>query len=244
MLIKLLQQRTSNLFEQVPLKQIIIVPFVLQLFATVGVTGYLSWRNGQQAVMDLANQLSHQATARVKGNLSEFLQRPHLLSQILIKDTIQGDISFADVEGSETVLWRIIQLFENVYAVYIGNEQGQFIYVSRESDGSFRAQSVEESPNRLYYLITPEGDRGDLYNQNIYDPRRRPWYTKTIALNAPNWSPIYTFTSGKLGITASYPLQDSQGQFIGVIGVDFFLTLINDFLANLEVSPHGEIFIV
>ncbi|MDT9176269.1 MAG: adenylate/guanylate cyclase domain-containing protein [Limnospira sp. PMC 1291.21] len=244
MLIKLLKQRTSNLFEQVPLKQIIIVPFVLQLFATVGVTGYLSWRNGQQAVMDIANQLSEQATNRVKSNLAKLLQRPHLLSEILIKDTIQGDISFDDIERSENFLWRIIQLFENVYAVYIGNEQGQFIYVSRESDGSFRAKSVEESPNRLYYMITPEGARGDFYNQTIYDPRIRPWYTKTLALNAPNWSPIYAFPNGKLGITASHPLSDSQGQLIGVIGVDFVLTLINDFLGGLEVSPNGEVFIV
>jgi hypothetical protein len=40
----------------IPLRLILVVPFVLQIFAAVGLVGFLSFRNGQKAVNDLANQ--------------------------------------------------------------------------------------------------------------------------------------------------------------------------------------------
>lgn len=41
----------------VPLPLILVVPFVLQIFAAVGITGYLSFRNGQKAVNELTTDL-------------------------------------------------------------------------------------------------------------------------------------------------------------------------------------------
>jgi len=38
------------------LQTALVVPFILQIVAAVGLVGYLSLRNGQQAVTDLANQ--------------------------------------------------------------------------------------------------------------------------------------------------------------------------------------------
>ncbi|MGK7922657.1 MAG: hypothetical protein AB4080_21905, partial [Trichodesmium sp.] len=41
----------------IPLQSILIVPFVVQIFAAVGLTGWLSLRNGQQAVNEVTTQL-------------------------------------------------------------------------------------------------------------------------------------------------------------------------------------------
>jgi hypothetical protein len=49
--------QTADSYKGMPLRLILVVPFVLQIFAAVGMLGYLSFRNGQQAVNDLANQL-------------------------------------------------------------------------------------------------------------------------------------------------------------------------------------------
>ena len=40
------------------LRLLLVVPFVVQIFSAVGITGYISLRNGQQSVNDLANQLN------------------------------------------------------------------------------------------------------------------------------------------------------------------------------------------
>ena len=42
---------------QIPLGWILVVPFVLQIVAAVGLTGWLSFRNGQKAVNDVANPI-------------------------------------------------------------------------------------------------------------------------------------------------------------------------------------------
>lgn len=41
----------------ISLPLILVVPFILQIFATVSITGYLSFRNGQKAVNSLATDL-------------------------------------------------------------------------------------------------------------------------------------------------------------------------------------------
>lgn len=48
-----------------PLKIILIVSFVLQVVGTVGLVGYLSFRNGQKAVNKLADQLINQSSDRL-----------------------------------------------------------------------------------------------------------------------------------------------------------------------------------
>ena len=43
---------------------VLIIPFVLQVSAAVGLTAWLSIRNGQQAVNDVTRQLRQETTAR------------------------------------------------------------------------------------------------------------------------------------------------------------------------------------
>lgn len=48
---------SKNNSGSLPLSLVLVVSFVLQIFAAVGITGYLSFRNGQKAVHDLATDL-------------------------------------------------------------------------------------------------------------------------------------------------------------------------------------------
>ena len=49
--------RFGKISGNIPLRLVLTVPFVLQIFATVSIVGYLSFRNGQKAVQDLASHL-------------------------------------------------------------------------------------------------------------------------------------------------------------------------------------------
>ena len=57
-------------FSRVSLRTVLIVPFVLQIFVAVGLTGYLSLRNGQKAVNDLADRLSNEVSDRTEFLIS------------------------------------------------------------------------------------------------------------------------------------------------------------------------------
>jgi hypothetical protein len=52
------------------------MPFVIQIVWIVGLVGYLSFRNGQQAVDNVAHQLRGGVTARIKEHLRTFLIHP------------------------------------------------------------------------------------------------------------------------------------------------------------------------
>lgn len=58
------------------LQTLLIVPFVLQIFAAVGLTGYLSFRNGQKVINDLANRLSSEVSDRIDQHLDTYLATP------------------------------------------------------------------------------------------------------------------------------------------------------------------------
>jgi hypothetical protein len=49
MSLKTIATRTQ-LAQKVPLRLVLVVPFVLQIFAAVGLVGYFSLRNGQKAI--------------------------------------------------------------------------------------------------------------------------------------------------------------------------------------------------
>ena len=51
------------------LRTTLVLPFVLQIIAAVGLVGYLSFRNGQKAVNDLANQMIQEVGNRVVQHL-------------------------------------------------------------------------------------------------------------------------------------------------------------------------------
>jgi len=60
-------------YKKVSLRLILVIPFVIQIFAAVGLVGYLSFRNGEKAVNDLANQLMKKVNELVDQHLDTYL---------------------------------------------------------------------------------------------------------------------------------------------------------------------------
>ncbi|MGC1198223.1 MAG: hypothetical protein WA882_15120, partial [Geitlerinemataceae cyanobacterium] len=71
----------KRLMRHVPLRTVLIVPFILQIVGAVGLVGYLSFRTGQKAVNEVADRLLDEITARVEQNLQNYLRLPHEINQ-------------------------------------------------------------------------------------------------------------------------------------------------------------------
>ena len=67
---------------KIPLRWVLIVPFLLEIFATVGLIGYLSFKNGQRAVDDLATQLRNEVSNRIDQHLQDYFDTSLLINQI------------------------------------------------------------------------------------------------------------------------------------------------------------------
>jgi methyl-accepting chemotaxis protein len=97
-------------------------------------------------------------------------------------------------------------------------------------------------------------DNGALVKQETvhdfnYDPRLRPWYSGALEVNNLYWTNVYTWLDvfkgqhlTQVGITVSMPVRQGD-TLLGVAGIDIVLKDISDFLAQIEITPHGRVFI-
>ncbi len=240
-------QNTTDWFKRIPLRLVLVVPFVLQIVSAVGLVGYLSFRTGQAAVEDLANQLMTEIGDRVDQHLRTHLSLPHLLNQTNAEAIRLGLLDLATPEFLERQFWQQSQVFRSVTFIYFGNPQGGLVLAGEGNDGNAIIRVTKDFVKGEYYKysVNERGDRQTLLETKTYDATIRPWFRAAQQAKKAIWSDIYLFVSTQsLGLTASQPVYDNQGQFQGVLGVDLSLAAISDFLQELKIGRSGKVFII
>ncbi len=229
---------------KVPLRLVLVVPFVLQIFAAVGLTGWLSLRNGQQAVNDLASQLRTEVAARIHQKLETYLETPHQLNQINTNKIILGQLDLQNFPDFERHLWHQMKVFP-VSAIAIATEDGNYVGVVHEDNGEFQ---IHESINYQHYVYAADsrGNRQqELQRDTYYDPRSNLWYQQAVDVGKPTWSKIYRYSNeDTLAITAIAPLYRNDETLIGVTSTVLSLSHIGEFLSQLKIGKSGQTFIM
>ena len=213
----------------------------------MGLVGYLSFRNGREAVEDLAGQLMNEIGDRVDSNLRSQLTLPHLLNQSNGEAIRLNILDLQRPELLEKQFWQQSQVFDSVTFIYFGNTEGGIILSGTVDEGNSIIRTTENFVTGDYYKysVDENGDRQELLETGTYDARSRPWFQAAQQAKQPVWSDIYLFVSTQsLGITASQPIYNNDGEFQGVLGVDLSLATISDFLQELHVGNSGEVFIM
>ncbi|MEM0979930.1 MAG: response regulator [Cyanobacteria bacterium P01_H01_bin.58] len=239
----------SHLARKLPLRIVLVVSFVVQVAAAVGLTAGLSLRNGQTAVNDLAVQLSEEATARIQEQLQTYLLQPTLLQRNSRSNLLHNDLELRDFPALVRHFWHQLRASEGITGVFIGYPDGSFVGVQERDNGQTVMWEVapETVPRRTTYRLNDTGDRREEIASQNYDPRTRPWYEAAVSNRITSWSPIYEFAStdySVLGITLAAPIYDVRGQLSGVIALDLTLEQISSYLQSLNITPNGEAFIV
>lgn len=232
---------------KVPLRLVLVVPFVVQLIAAVGLVGYLSFRNSQQAVNDLAHQLMDKTSHLVGQHLDGYLAIPHQLNQLNLDTVELGLLNLQDFPSTGKYFWKQMRVFDVGYISY-GNTKGEFIGVERLNESQLLINEVSESqPGKLFVYATDKlGNRSKQLTIKDWDPRSEAWYTEPLKTGKPMWSTIYQWEDKPeiLSISSSYPVYDQQQKIIGVLSIDHLLSQISDFLNNLKISKAGKVFIL
>ncbi|MBD2091694.1 HAMP domain-containing protein [Microcoleus sp. FACHB-1515] len=236
----------------VSLRLVLVVPFVLQIFTAVGLTGYFSLRNGQKAVESLASQLRSEMSNRIDQHLDSYLETPRQINQMTIDAIDQGLLRPNDYASIGRYFWRQAKLFNAGYINY-GKVTGEFAgagqVTNNPADGMAISQ-ISAATNQVmsYSIVNDRGDRVESGTDPTYDYRREAWYVDALAAGKPTWSKIYIWDGDappiNISIAFSQPIYDAQDQIVGVIGVDLLLSKISDFLRQLQVSPNGKAFII
>ncbi|MCG8363440.1 MAG: ATP-binding protein [Pseudanabaenales cyanobacterium] len=246
---KRLKSKLVKLSGKLSLRSVLVIPFILQIFTAVGLTGYFSLQNGQRAVNDVASQLRREISSRIQERLIDHSEIPHLINQVNADAVRRGELKIGNL-ASERYLWRQIQFLDNVTWLYFGSEvDGAFIGVTYTSDNVLQGVVNDATTNfyGYYHNLDGQGNRANLarVNRQVYDARTRPFYQTAIEAGEAVWSHIYpTFGAPQLILSAALPVYDSSGNRLGVTGVDFSLDDISQFLQSIEIGKSGQAFIM
>jgi signal transduction histidine kinase/CheY-like chemotaxis protein len=250
MLIKPLYSSFGKLSGKLPLRTVLIVPFAAQLVGAVGLVGYLSFKNGQQAVNNVATQLRSEISDRIGQQLRNYLEAPRVITQTNATAIDLDQLNLEETASLTRQFWSQRSLFDEVKvsALYFGSSQGEFTglgfqgnktwqisHVSEETEGKFQSFSADAKGNPDKLLEVGKN----------YDPRVRPWYQNAQKTGKAVWSEIYLdFKEPRLKFTIAQPIYKEDRSIRGVVGTDFVLSHINTFLQGLKIGQSGQTFIV
>ena len=241
--------KTNKTPRKFQLRTALVVPFVLQIMTTVGLVAYLSFRNGQHSVDNLANQLNSEIGKRIEQRVLNYLEEPQRLIDTTYSAIQSGNLDPQNFETLQPYLWQIVHQQQLTHYLYYGNEQGRFVGVEQIEDGTVQLKILtnESAPNRETYLLNEQGKTQKRIKSAEYDPRSRPWYKAAKATGKSTWSEIFASfarDNNSLEISPVRPVYDLKGNLLGVLSINLRLVLITDFLKSLYISPNGQTFII
>ncbi|MEM9808431.1 MAG: cache domain-containing protein, partial [Cyanobacteria bacterium P01_D01_bin.56] len=245
---KVPNRNDHRFFSRVPLRSVIIIPFVCQIVAAVGVVGYLSFRSGQQSVNDLAVQLMDTASENIEQKLESYLEVPHIINQLRFDDFRNGLLNTQQIEELYQYFWTQRQAFQSVSYVYMGSTEGGMIAAGRLPDGQLLIGGTNDFRSGDYeiYTANEQGEKLDLFKVlPDWDAYNYAWFTKPIEAGKPTWGTPYKWTGRDVvAISAGRPVYDPGGELVGTLAVDLSLSDISQFLQTIEISDSSSIFIV
>ncbi|MER3432761.1 MAG: histidine kinase [Leptolyngbya sp. ERB_1_1] len=250
---------------EVPLRLVLVLPFVLQVFGAVGLVGYLSFRNGQQAVNHLADELVDQANQRITAHLDRHLALPVQLLQINSDALANGEIKLDDFAATERYFWRQVKAFPEVGFV------GYSLSTNRSSGAGRWLEGVDvllfrNLPDGKAYDFLPneQGAAVKLAQEYTYRTTERSWYQRAATTGKTGWGEVEVTAMSRLSsdrptpqsqvmldgvsyytaVGMTTPIYDKNQKFTGVLNVDLTLESISRFLHNLKVSSSGQVMII
>ncbi|MBE9001163.1 HAMP domain-containing protein [Nostoc sp. LEGE 12447] len=238
-----------------PLQIVLVVPFLIQIFAAVSLVGYLSFKNGQRAVNDLAEQLIDRTSEVVDEHLKSYLAIPQTLNQInadaIRRGILDVRVGEARLRHRQTVgkyFWDQMHASDLTY-IGIGLTTGEGLGAARYDGKTITIDDWTAKPpnNTSTYATDNQGNRTQVNARWDWNNFKESWYTQPIAAGKPIWAKIVTgnFPTGPyIAASASRPIYDSQNRLLGMIACDIHLLKLSDFLRNLNISKSGQVFLL
>jgi signal transduction histidine kinase/CheY-like chemotaxis protein len=238
--------------KKIPLRLILVVPFILQISAAVGLTGYLSLQNGQKAVNDLVSRLRQEVSQRMDQHLDSYMAIPDKIVDINWNAIEMNLINLEDREKLGQFFWRQVNSFDIGYILFgfqTGDYTGAGYFYNNGSVtiDDLSPKAYQGSKHMFTWKADTTGKRTKILDDNgEFVAAQEGWYSEAVKKRKLVWSPVYNWVVKPfpLSIAASRPIYDRNGKLIGVIAAEQRLSQISDFLRQLKVSPSGKTFIM
>jgi len=224
----------------------------VQLLLVGLASGLLGAANGRREGLQRLSfeRQQHQLTGLSEA-LAARLQAPLTINRDNMLAIRQGSLQLGDFDGLGQRFWSQMQLYPVGYINW-GSAQGSFLGVERLDSGQLVLNEDSERPlgrGKLgVYALGANGVRGRLLEvvPGMDTFHNEAWYADTIKANRASWSSIYQWEDKPHVFAISYnePVRDRAGTLLGVIGVDFVLSQLSTWLAELWQQQQGLALVV
>jgi signal transduction histidine kinase len=264
----------KNRSPKISLRLLLVVPFLLQIFGAVALVGYFSFKNGQKAVDNLANQLIDRTSQQVGDHIETYTSLPAKLAEMNQQAIANGELDLDNTVTAGQHFWRQSKAFPDINGIGFTLEDGIEVGSGRWADGSNFVVYHAENGQSKEYLADAVGKPGKLVLSYEYDGTEEPWFQATLDANQLIWgvveitqlegvenhnldiqqsvdlnsNTIYErFEDGTVYYVATgvtIPIQDGRTQRKGVSFVDLTLHGISGYLRTLNVSSQGRTWVM
>jgi PAS domain S-box-containing protein len=229
------------------LRTVLPLLFTIQIIAAVGVTGFISYRNGQKTVYDIASQLCAEVMSRVEQHLTSYLGTAQSINNTNLHLVQQGLIDANNVKQLSHYFWDQGRMFKGLGTIAFANQQGDFIGANEPEDYIVLAHRTLTGGAIRRYAPDKQGyiSGNILRERPNYDARKRDWYQAAEKAGRPIWASISpSVTGARLDLSAVTPYLDSNNIFRGNFMTDVSLTEISEFLNRLKIGKTGQVVII
>lgn len=237
-------------FKKIPLRLVLVLPFVLQILATVSLVGYLSFRNSQRAINNLTNQVLDKSTNLVSERLDNYLGVPPKVLKENLDAIALGLLNLRDFRTTSHYFWKQLKIYPDLTFISYVKNTGEYAGAGRYLEGqgvTIDERSLETQFRTYTYATDDYGHKTRIIDISAqYNPLQEASHQETIAARKIIWSSVYNWndTPEFISVSINGPIYDNNNQLIGTLGIDLLLSGISDFLQKLEISPNTRIFIM
>lgn len=227
-----------------------LVPFVLLIFLAVGLVGFLSLRNGQKAVANLADQLLERTNQLVTQHLESYLATPKTLIRMDAAALEHDILDWQNFSALGDYFCQQAHLYNLAWINY-GLTSGEYAgagYIPGADNKQMIVGELSPATGMQYYdtFINAQGQRTTREADPTYDFTQEGWYVEAMRTGKLTWSDIYLWegTYSTMSVALGQPIYRGNAQPIGAVGIDLSLENISEFLRTLQISPSARVFIV
>ncbi|NEO85690.1 MAG: response regulator [Spirulina sp. SIO3F2] len=246
----MLRSLFNSHFRQLPIRAVFIVPFVGQLIGTVGLVGYITYRNGQVTTEQLSTQLADTAVNEVELYLEHELAIPVQINQLNLRAAQTGEVDMTDPEAIDRRLFNQLQQFPAISSITFGDAQELFRIMHRSTikPGKIeRGYTSLDDPSQFVVELVPELNEPPALITVLLDfsPQDWPWYATAVQELTTGWTAPFQFGEDpELVMSAYAPWLDGAQNLQGVFAVNMSFKPLRSFLQSLPLCPQCQVVIL
>jgi signal transduction histidine kinase len=236
---------TEKSLKRRPLVAVLALPVVLVIVSSVVITGWIAFRNGTQAVNDLATQLHQQASITVCDHLDSYLLAPRLANDLVAEEIATGKLRIDDLSEIQSRFKTLKKKFPYTIGYAFLGTDGSFVAYGRQEDAALTSSdtSAREFTN---IALASTSDKSVLSTPVTNFFSELTTEMKNVAdkqTGKAYWSNASSWPGSSLSLSTIQPVFRNK-RLVGILSATVSSRRIGRYLSAYPVTQHSQAFIL